>query len=368
MNFTFFKRKRYLVSCLTAAAISLMACNGGDNNTPGKMAGNASGDDNTLLGAGSTFVYPLFSKQFSEYNKTTGLRVNYQSIGSGGGILQLTNKTVDFGDSDAPLNDEQTQKAGAPVLHIPMCSGAVVISYNLADVKDTLKLTPEVIANIFLGKIKNWNDPQIAAVNNGIKLPNTPIVVAHRSDGSGTTNIFTTYLSKVSPEWNTSPGKGSSINWPAGLGGKGNEGVAGLVKQTPGAIGYIELAYAFQNKMAFAKIKNKSGNFVTPTVATTSAAGNIQLPADSKVSLTNTDAADGYPISGFTWALIYKEQKYNNRSQDRASKLVKLLWWNVHEGQKFCEPLNYAPLSSSAVTVAENILKSATYDGKQLMQ
>jgi phosphate transport system substrate-binding protein len=359
--------KPVLGSFLILAGISLASC-GGNGNTPGQTANSSNGDANTLLGAGSTFVYPLFSKQFSEYNKVAGLKVNYQSIGSGGGILQLTNKTVDFGDSDAPLNEEQTQKIGAPVLHIPMCSGAVVISYNLPGVKDTLNLTPDVIANIFLGKIKTWNDAQIAAANKGINLPNTPIVVARRSDGSGTTNIFTTYLSKVNATWNTTPGKGSSINWPAGLGGKGNEGVAGLIKQTPGAIGYIELAYAMQNKMAFAKIQNKAGNFISPSVASTSAAGNIQLPPDAKVSLTNTDAADGYPISGFTWALIYKEQNYNSRNEDRANKLVKLLWWNIHDGQKYCEGLHYAPLSPSALTVAESILKSATYNGKPLMQ
>lgn len=352
------------VGLIAFAVSSLVACN--DGTGTGKPG--AEGGDNTLIGAGSTFVYPLFSKQFAEYNKETGLRVNYQSIGSGGGIQQLMHKTVDFGDSDAPLNEEQTNQMGAPVLHIPMCSGAVVISYNLANLKDTLKLTPGIIADIFLGKIKAWNDPQIASANAGVQLPSTPIVVAHRSDGSGTTNIFTTYLSKVSPQWNTSPGKGSSINWPIGLGGKGNEGVAGLVKQTPGAIGYVELAYAIQNKMAFAKVQNKGGNFVTPSVQSTEAASNVQLPEDSKVSLTDTDAADGYPISGFTWALIYKEQKYNNRSQDRAAKLLKLLWWNIHEGQKFCEGLHYAPLAPAAVTVAEKILNSATYDGKPVLQ
>lgn len=356
--------KQAVILLLLSSATMLVACNNSGN--PKQSADQS--DDKTLLGAGSTFVYPLFSKLFSEYNKSTGIKVNYQSIGSGGGILQLTNKTVDFGDSDAPLNEEQDKKIGAPVLHIPMCSGAVVISYNLPGVKDTLKLTPAVIANIFQGKIKTWNDPQIAAVNTGVNLPNTPVVVCHRSDGSGTTNIFTTYLSKVSPEWNTKPGKGSSINWPIGLGGKGNEGVAGLVKQTPGAIGYIELAYAMQNKMAFASIQNKGGNFITPTVSSTSAAGNIQLPADAKVSLTDTDAADGYPISGFTWALIYKEQAYNNRSESRANNMVKLLWWNIHEGQKYCEGLHYAPLSPSAVSVAETLLKSATYNGKPILQ
>jgi phosphate transport system substrate-binding protein len=358
-----------IYSFLLLAASVIISCDGSNDKSPNDMAKNAGNneDDNNLLGAGSTFDYPLFSKQFAEYNKITGLKVNYQSIGSGGGILQLTNKTVDFGASDAVLNEEQTAKIGAPVLHIPMCAGAVVISYNLPDVKDTLKLTPDIIANIFLGKIKTWNDPQIAAANAGTKLPNMPMVVAHRSDGSGTTNIFTTYLSKVNAGWNTKPGKGSSINWPIGLGGKGNEGVAGLIKQTPGAIGYIELAYAIQNNMAFAKIQNKSGNFITPSVASTSAASNIQLPADAKVSLTNTEAADGYPISGFSWVLIYKEQNYNNRSQNRAAKLLKLLWWNIHEGQQYNTPLHYAPLSPSAVTVAENILKSATYAGKPLL-
>jgi phosphate transport system substrate-binding protein len=360
--------KSVIYFSLSVVAMSLMACNGGDNATPGQMAGKGSGDDNTLLGAGSTFIYPLFSKLFSEYHKTNKLQVNYQSIGSGGGILQLTNKTVDFGASDAPLNEEQEQKMAVPALHIPMCSGAVVLSYNLADMKDSMKFTPDIIANIFLGKIKTWNDPQIAAVNPGVRLPSTPIVVVHRSDGSGTTNIFTTYLSKVNAQWNTKPGKGSSINWPIGLGGKGNEGVAGLVKQTPGAIGYIELAYAIQNKMAFASVQNKAGKFIAPSVASTSAAGNIQLPADAKISLTNTDAADGYPISGFSWALIYKEQSYNNRSQERASQLLNLLWWNIHEGQEYCEGLNYARLSPEAVSTAENILKSATFNGQPILK
>ena len=366
-------RSEIIFACLFAAGIIVTStispgCNGGSvPKSDSTSSGSNSGDDNTLLGAGSTFVYPLFSKQFSEYNKLNGLKINYQSIGSGGGILQLTNKTVDFGDSDAPLNDEQTQKISAPVLHIPMCSGAVVISYNVPQLKDTLKLSPDVIAEIFLGKITRWNDPKIAAINSGAQLPAATIVIAHRSDGSGTSNIFTDYLSKVSDEWKTKVGKGASVNWPVGLGGKGNEGVAGLIKQTPGSIGYIELAYAVQNKMSYAKIQNKNGTFILPTVASTSAAGNIQLPADSKIFLTNTDAPDGYPISGFTWALVYKEQKYNGRSQQKAQNLIKLLWWNIHDGQAFCEGLNYAPLSPSAKTVAESILKLATYDGKPLL-
>jgi phosphate transport system substrate-binding protein len=363
MRYSILRENLRRATILALTVITLGSCGGGK-----KEGEKSATDDKTLLGAGSTFIYPLYSKMFSEYNKNTGLKVNYQSIGSGGGILQLTNKTVDFGASDAFLNEEQTKKMSAEVLHIPMCSGAVVLSYNLPEMKDTIKLTPDLIANMFMGKIKTWNDPQIAAVNKGIKLPNTPVVIAHRSDGSGTTNIFTTYLSKVNADWNTKPGKGSAIDWPVGLGGKGNEGVAGLVKQTPGAIGYIELAYAIQNNMAYAKLQNKAGNFIVPSVASTSAAGNIQLPSDAKISLTNTDAADGYPISGFTWALIYKEQKYNDRSENRATNLLNLLWWNIHDGQQYNEGLNYAKLSPAAIAVAENILKSATYEGKPILK
>lgn len=350
-----------------SASMTLSGCGSGGGTGTDSTA-SASSDDNSLLGAGSTFVYPLFSKMFSEYNKTTGLKVNYQSIGSGGGIRQITNKTVDFGGSDAPLNDEQTKATGVDMLHIPMACGADVISYNLPDVKDTLKFTPDVIANIFLGKITKWNDPALAAINPGVKLPDMPILVAHRSDGSGTTYIWTDYLSKVSDEWKTKVGKGSAVNWPTGLGSKGNEGVSGTVKTTPGAIGYIELAYAFQNQMPVGKLKNEAGNFITPSLASITAAGNITLPADAKVSITNTSAPDGYPVSSFTWAIIYKEQKYSDRSQAKATNLLKLLWWNVHEGQQFCQPLLYAPLAPAAVTVAENILKSATYDSKPILQ
>jgi len=363
--------KKIRIAFLLLTSLSLAACGGGrgqsgSDTSQMKSFGNNS-NSNNLLGAGSTFVYPLFSKLFAEYGKQTHVMVNYQSIGSGGGILQLTNKTVDFGDSDAPLNDEQTKKMAVPVLHIPMCAGAVVISYNLPQVKSKLKLTPDVLAGMFAGKITKWNDPQIAKVNPGVALPATSVFIVHRSEGSGTTNIFTTYLSKVNADWAKSPGKGSAINWPAGIGGKGNDGVAGLIKQTPGAVGYIELAYALQNQMTFADIQNKSGAFITPTVASTSAAGNIDIPADAKVSLTNTDAKDGYPISGLTWVLIYKEQNYDGRNLMRAQKLLKMLWWNVHDGQKYCESLDYAKLSPAAVKVAEDILKSATFDGKPIL-
>lgn len=363
-----------LVKSLTLAGLALaicgtmmlQSCSGGGESKGGD---STNAEDNTILGAGSTFDNPLFSKMFSEYNKTTGLKVNYQSIGSGGGILQLTNKTVDFGASDAPLNAKQDSGMnGAQVLHIPVTAGAVVISYNLPDVKDTLMITPAVLADIFLGNITKWNDPRIAADNKGVKLPNIDINIVHRSDGSGTTAIFTGYLDKVSEAWHTKVGKGGSVNWPAGQGGKGNEGVAGLVKQTPGAIGYIELAYAIQNNMAYAKVQNKAGKFITPSIASVTAAANIQIPEDAKVSLTNTEAADGYPIAGLSWILIYKEQKYNNRSVDKATKMLKLIQWSIHEGQQYSAPLNYAPLPEAAVKVGDALLKSATYDGKPILQ
>jgi len=328
------------------------------------IALSAAAQDNTLLGAGSTFVYPLFSKIFSKY---TASKVNYQSIGSGGGILQLTNKTVDFGDSDAPLNEDQTKKMSAPVLHIPMTSGAVVVTYNVPGVKGGLNLSGKDLADIFLGKITKWNSPEIADANKGVALPDLPIVVVHRSDGSGTSFIFTDYLTKVNADWAKKVGKASAVNWPAGLGGKGSEGVAGLVKQTPGGITYVELAYAKQNGMAFANIQNKGGKYIAPTIEATTLASNVEIPADSKVSITNTDNAKGYPIASFTWALIYKEQNYNGRSKARATELLKLLWYNIHQGQAECAPLNYAPLSKSAVKVAEKILKSATYDGKAIL-
>jgi len=319
-----------------------------------------------LKGAGSSFVNPLFQKMFSQY---TAAKVDYQSIGSGAGIAQLTAKTVDFGDSDAPLNDEQTTKIGGPtaVLHIPMTSGAVVVTYNIPGVTAALKLTGKDLADIYLGKVTKWNSPEITATNKGVNLPDLPIVVIHRSDGSGTSFIFTDYLTKVNPDWASKVGKASTPNWPAGLGGKGSEGVAGLVKTTPGAIGYVELAYAIQNKMPFADMQNKSGKFVKATIAATTLASNVSIPADTKVSITNTDNAAGYPIASFTWALIYKEQNYDKRSKEKATMLVKLLWWNIHEGQKFCEALNYAPLSKSAVKAAEAVLKSATFDGKKIL-
>jgi phosphate transport system substrate-binding protein len=243
----------------------------------------------------------------------------------------------------------------------------VVVTYNLAG-DPQLKFTPDVIADIFLGKIKKWSDSRIAAMNPGVKLPDTDITVVHRSDGSGTTAIFSSYLSKVSPEWKEKVGAGPSLNWPAGLGGKGNPGVAGLVKQTPGSFGYVELIYALQNKMSYGTIRNKKANFVKPTIASTSLAANISLSDDMRVDLTDTDAVDGYSISGFTWILVYKEQNYRDRKEEKAKALVNLLWWMTHEGQKYAEPLHYAPLSKAAVGKAEKLIKSITYKEKPILE
>ena len=323
--------------------------------------------DVELIGAGATFPYPLYSKMFDVYNKEYGVKVNYQSIGSGGGIRQLINKTVDFGGSDAIMSDKDLAEASSPILHIPTCAGAVVVTYNLSG-NPQLRFTPDVIADIFLGKITKWNDRRISTINPGAKLPDINITVVHRSDGSGTTFIFSDYLSKVSAEWKEKVGTGPSLNWPAGLGGKGNPGVAGLVKQTPGSIGYVELIYALQNKMPYGMVKNNKGKFVTATIASTSYAADTNLPDDMKVSLTDTDVPEGYPISGFTWILVYKEQNYAEKSEEKAKELVKLLWWMIHEGQKNAEPLHYAPLSKKAVEKAEKLIKSISYKSSVVMK
>ena len=325
-------------------------------------------DDKSISGAGSSFDNPLFSKMFYEYDKAKGVKVNYQSIGSGAGISKLIDKVIDFGASDAVMNKSQDSAAGGAVIHIPVTAGAVVICYNLPDVKGQINLTGDLIAEIFRGRITKWNDKRITSINKGITLPSYDIMVVHRSDGSGTTSIFTTYLTKVSDGWNTKVGKGSSVNWPAGQGGKGNEGVAGLVKQTPGAIGYIELAYAIQNHISYAKVQNKVGKFINPSVASTTDAANIDIPEDGKVSLTNTESTNGYPISGFSWVLIYKEMKYNGRSAAKASEMVNLIWWMIHDGQQYSAALNYAPLPKAAVKVGEKLLKTATYDHKKIMK
>jgi phosphate transport system substrate-binding protein len=343
------------------AVIVLASCgNKGENKEANATAPEAAG----ILGAGATFPYPLYSKMFDVYHTANGTKVNYQSIGSGGGIKQLQEKTVDFGASDAPMNDEQMSKSPAPIVHVPICMGAVVITYNLPDLTDTIKFSPDVVADIYLGKITKWNDKRISKLNPKVKLPDLAIAVIHRSDGSGTSYVFTDYLSKVSKEWNDKVGKKTSVDWPAGLGAKGNEGVTGLVKQTPGGIGYVELVYAVKNNLPVGQLQNKAGNYVPATLESVTAAAKVDLPADMRVSITNTDAADGYPISSFTYVLVYADQSYNGRDEAKAKDLIKLVNWMIHDGQQYTQPLNYAPLAADVVKHAEDILKSVKFGDK----
>ncbi len=327
---------------------------------------HAQSSDKELLGAGATFPYPLYSKMFFEYNKEKGVKINYQSIGSGGGIKQLQNKTVDFGASDAPLSDEEMKQMPKLVVHIPTCLGAVMVTYNLTG-NPKLKLTPDVIAGIFLGKITKWNDKSLTTLNPSANLPDMAISVIHRSDGSGTTYVFSDYLSKVSSDWKTKPGKGKALDWPVGIGAKGNEGVGGMVKQIPGSIGYVELAYVMQNKMPAAEVQNKSGVFIEASIKSISAAAAVTLPEDLRVSLTNTDAKDGYPISSFTYILLYVDQSYDNRSNAKADETVQLVNWMITGGQKYATPLLYAPLPKEAAEAAEKQLKKVNYNGKSIL-
>jgi phosphate transport system substrate-binding protein len=318
-----------------------------------------------LNGAGATFPYPIYSKWFSDYARETGVRINYQSIGSGGGIRQLTEGTVDFGASDAPMTDEEMAKLKSPVLHFPTVLGAVVVTYNLPGVYGALKLSGPVLADIFLGKITKWSDSRIAALNSGVKLPASDILVVHRSDGSGTTYIFSDYLAAVSPTWKSAPGKGKELSWPTGLGAKGNEGVAGQVKQMPGAIGYVELAYAKQNGLAYASIQNSAGSFVAPTIesvtaAAAGAAGNLPDDTDYRVSIVNAPGADAYPISSFTYLLVYASQN----DAKKAEALLGFLRWYLHEGEKSAAALDYAPLPQSIVAQLEKRIGSITVAGK----
>ena len=322
------------------------------------LAGNASAQSVDLTGAGATFPYPIYSKWFSDYANSTGVKINYQSIGSGGGIRQLSEQTVDFGASDGPMSDQELANAkGGPVLHFPTVMGAVVITYNVPGLTRPLNLTGDVVADIFAGKITKWNDARIVAQNRGVTLPNSDILVVHRSDGSGTTYIFSDYLSAVSPSWSGTLGKGKEIKWPVGLGAKGNEGVAGQVKQTAGSIGYVELAYAKQNALAFANLKNAAGRYITPSIASvTAAASGAKLPktTDYRVSIVNAAGKDSYPISSMTWILVYQ----NQLDAVKGEKLVNFLRWAYKDGEKAASSLDYAPLPPAIVAQLQNRLKT----------
>jgi phosphate transport system substrate-binding protein len=362
----FFGRRELLV----LAAGLTFACNkpaGGEGEKKGgspapipSQAGPIS-----LNGAGATFPYPLYSKWIAEYNKQfPNIQINYQSIGSGGGIRQIIAGTVDFGATDAPMKADEAKQAPGKLLHIPTTIGAVVLCYNLPEVTERLKLTSEVLADIYLGKIKKWNDPKIAADNAAAKLPAKEIAVVYRTDGSGTTNVFTDYLSAVSAEWKDKVGVGKSVKWPVGLGAKGNEGVTGQLKTTPYTIGYTERAYATQNKLPMAELKNKAGKFVAPTTpAMSAAAEGVEMPAELYVSLVNSSAEGAYPIAGYTYLLVYADAK----DAAKGEAIAKYLWWALHDGQKFAETLDYAPLPAKVVTLVEARLKELSAGGKKLL-
>ena len=308
-----------------------------------------SGGALTINGAGATFPNPIYSKWFSDYNKLhPNIRINYQSIGSGGGIKQMISQTVFFGATDAPMTDEQLKSASGPILHFPTVLGAVVPAYNLPDASVELKFTGPLLADLFLGKIKKWNDPAIAKANPGVKLPNLDITIVHRSEGSGTTYIWVDYLSKLSPEFKQKVGVAASVNWPAGVGAKGNEGVTGMVRQTPGALGYVELIYALQNKIPFGTVQNAVGEYVrasldSVTAAAASAAAN--MPSDFRVSITNPPGKGAYPIASFTWILLYQ----NPSDKERSRAMVDFMKWALADGQKAAPPLNYAPLPKEVI-------------------
>ncbi|HSU13249.1 phosphate ABC transporter substrate-binding protein PstS [Longimicrobium sp.] len=307
----------------------------------------------TLTAAGATFPAPLYTRWFAEYRAAHGVAVNYQAIGSGGGIKNLQEMTVDFGATDGPMSDAEMAAArGGQVLHIPTTLGAVAVTYNVPGVAGGLKLTPEVIASIFNGTLRGWDDARIRALNPGVALPHRPVLVAHRSDGSGTTYIFTDFLSSASAMWRRTIGTGKSVSWPVGLGGRGNEGVAGIVKQTPGSIGYVELAYANQNRLPVAAIRNRAGQFVMPTTeSTTAAAAGVAVPANSdlRISIVNGPGANAYPISSFTWIITYADVRDNAK----ARQIRDFLTWAVHEGQRFGPALDYAPLPAAIVAADE---------------
>ena len=350
---------------LAVALIALgAACAGGGDSSDTTRRSSSGGID--LTGAGATFPQPLYSKWVQVYSASTGQRINYQSLGSGAGVKQLSEGTVDFGASDGPMTDQEMASAkGGAVLHIPTTLGAVVVTYNLPGVTQPLRMTADVVADIFLRRITKWNDARLAAANPGVTLPARDILVTHRSDGSGTTFVFTDYLAEVSPEWASGPGRGKAVSWPYGtLGGQGNEGVAAQVKQTEGAVGYVELAYAMQNRMPAALIQNASGNFVAPTIEsiTAAAAGvadTLSETSDFRISIVNAPGADAYPISSFTWILLYQRQT----DPVKGRKLVDFLRWAITDGQQYAEPLHYAPLPPKLVTSVQKRLDSVVIAG-----
>ena len=322
----------------------------------------------SITAAGATFPMPFYNQLVSDYATKTGTLVTYGGIGSGGGIRSLKDKVVDFGATDAFLTDDQAAELVVPIVHVPTCLGAVVIAYNLPGVA-TLKLKNEVLAKIFMGEIIKWNDAQIKADNPGVNLPDLNISVIYRSDGSGTTHIFSDYMSKISEKWAKDIGTGKSLNWPIGMGAKGNPGVAGTIKQTEGAFGYIGSEYAFAQKLPFVSLQNKAGNFIEPSIESISAAAKGEIPADTRVMVTNSSDPDAYPISAFTWIILYKEQAYGDRSRQQAEETIKFLDWLISaDAQAVAQKVDYAPLPDKVVVLAKDILKSVTYNGEAILK
>jgi len=362
---------RLLVRTLSVIALLGLAAACGKSNEPVKQqptGGPAkSGGDIDITGAGATFPYPLYSKWMYTYNqKHPNIKINYQSIGSGGGIRQITSNTVDFGASDAPMKDDELAAAPGKLLHVPMTIGAVAIVYNVDGLASGLKLDADTVASIFLGDIKKWNDPKIAGLNPDATLPDEEITPAYRSDGSGTTAVFTDYLAKVSPAWKEKVGQGKSVKFPAGLGAKGNEGVAGQIKTTPGTIGYVELAYAMQTGLPYVHLQNANGEFVAPSldgISKAAAGGLADMPADYRVSITNAAGEGSYPIAAFTYILVYEEMK----DATKAKALADFLWWAIHDGQELGPPLHYAKLPPELVTKIEGTLKTLKAGGNVLL-
>jgi len=347
------------------AVVLLQACSGTSNKKADEKSANIS--NVSLTAAGATFPMPYYNMVFKTYGDKTGTQITYGGIGSGGGIRSLTDKVVDFGATDAYLDDAQMAEMPAEIVHIPTVLGAVVIAYNLEGV-DGLKLSGELLEKIFMGEITKWNDSKIKSINPDLNLPDLAITVIVRSDGSGTTHIFSDYMSKISSKWADKVGTGKSLQWPVGMGAKGNPGVAGTISQTRGAVGYIGSEYAFAMKIQTAQLQNSSGNFVLPTIETVSAAAQGEIPADTRIMLTNSADPNSYPISGFTWIILYKEQNYNNRTKEQALATVKLLNWLVsEEAQGEAEKVHYAPLPASAVEKAKSILRGVTFDGTPLL-
>ncbi len=356
---------------LTALLLTLAACKGNQSTEAPAASGAAAApapkkdEAISLNGAGATFPFPLYSKWISEYNKQNpNVKINYQSIGSGGGIRQIVAGTVDFGATDAPMKEEEAKQAPGKLFHIPATIGAVVVAYNVPELKSTLKLAPEVLVDIYAGKIKKWNDPKIKADNPDAKLPANEISVIYRTDGSGTSAVFTDYLSKISPEWKEKIGAGKSVNWPIGLGQKGNEGVTGQVKATPYTIGYIERAYASQNKLPMVELKNKAGKFVAPSIEAMSAAADaVEMPEQLFVSLSNAEGDAAYPITSYSYLLVYE----NAKDPVKGEALAKYVWWGLHDGQAFSKDLDYAPIPAKVLIKVEARLKELRSGDKKLL-